>query len=52
MGLREATLKEQFWFLRSRIPSYLGLSSSPTDLTFDQTTSQVVFRFQSKRLRL
>ncbi len=23
MGLREATLKEQFWFLRSRIPSYL-----------------------------
>ncbi|HAA1091838.1 TPA_asm: hypothetical protein GDL67_22305 [Salmonella enterica] len=41
MGLREATLKEQFWFLRSRIPSYLvtWLSSSPTDLTFDQTTS-------------
>jgi hypothetical protein len=23
MGLREATLKEHFWFLRSRIPSYL-----------------------------
>ena len=23
MGLREATLEEQFWFLWSRIPSYL-----------------------------
>lgn len=23
MGLREATLKEQFWFLWSRMPSYL-----------------------------
>ncbi len=23
MGLSEATLEEQFWFLRSRIPSYL-----------------------------
>ncbi|BBQ92877.1 hypothetical protein WP3W18E06_P80090 (plasmid) [Raoultella ornithinolytica] len=24
MGLTTATLKEQFWYLRSRIPSYLG----------------------------
>ncbi len=23
MGLTAATLKEQFWYLRSRIPSYL-----------------------------
>ncbi|MDC8824602.1 hypothetical protein PRR79_28680, partial [Klebsiella pneumoniae] len=27
------------------------LSSSPTDLTFDQTTSPGVFRLQGKRLR-
>ncbi len=49
MGLREATLKEQFWFLRSRIPSY-SLSSSPTDLTFDQTTSPGGFSFSEQEI--
>ena len=32
MGLREATMKEQFWFLRSRIPSYLVKPVSYTHL--------------------
>ncbi len=38
MGLTTATLKEQFRYLRSRIPSY-QVKQSPTDLTFDQTAS-------------
>ncbi|WP_234007285.1 hypothetical protein, partial [Cronobacter sakazakii] len=49
-GLTAATLEGQFWYLCSTKP-VTRLSSSPTDLTFDQTASPGVFRLQGKRLR-
>ena len=51
MGLTAATLKNSFGICGLVYP-VTWLSSSPTDLTFDQTTSPGGFRFQSKRLRL
>ncbi len=52
MGLTAATLKEQFWYLRSRIPSYL-VKQFPNRLNLRSNhLPRWFFRFQSKRLRL
>jgi len=51
MGLREATLKEQFWFLRSRIPSYLVKQFPNWPNLRSNHLPRWFFRFQSKRLR-
>jgi len=51
MCLTAATLKEQFWYLRSRIPSY-PVKQFPNWLNLRSNhLPRWFFRFQSKRLR-